>query len=354
MGSEITNGDPLAGHDVDCKVRSKTEIYVRTYKRMAAQSVSKGELKPTDARIKMHNRMTTDCASNDIIEDEARALWNDTSIKSLLRKTKAKRLPTVEDILEVPQGFKTTTTDQRFQLEMKSDNTIVFVDDRGLDLLRRSPVWKLDGTYKSAPKGYQQVYTIHCRHPNINESIAVVHALMIKKRKRCYKELFEALRNVLGAEELTEFTPAGVRRMALFDFESGAYRAFQAVFPEFKVKGCRFHFGQRILRHFDKHLKTLKNENEEVAIWLKQILGLPLLPEELIPGVWQSLGIPPDVEDQSTRKYLKKFVKYVSKNWINSSLRPISLWNHFDNNMCRTTNSAEGWHSGILNAYNIS
>uniref|UniRef100_A0A914VVW1 MULE transposase domain-containing protein n=1 Tax=Plectus sambesii TaxID=2011161 RepID=A0A914VVW1_9BILA len=29
----------------------------------------------------------------------------------------------------------------------------------------------------------------------------------------------------------------------------------------------------------------------------------------------------------------------------------ILLWNHFDNALCRTTNSAEGWHSGLKSAW---
>lgn len=354
VGDEIVNGDPLMGHDAECKSKSRAALHVQTHTRMAAQRVFKGELTPADARIKIHNEMTTTCEQSGIDEDEARSLWNQESIKSLLRKAKTARLPSIDDPLNIPQEYKTTITGKRFQLDVDSDNMVVFIDDRGLSLLRRSAVWKLDGTFKSAPQGFKQVYTIHCRHPDINESIVVLHAFMKRRFKRNYKELFEAVRTAMGPEPITEFTtgtarnPEGVRRRALFDFESGASGAFATVFPEFLVKGCRFHFAKKILSHFDQHMKTLKKDNEEVSDWLKQILGLPLLPEDLVPAVWQSLSIPPYVPEEY-EAHIHKFVEYVRATWIeNPSVHPISLWNHFDNDMCRTTNSAEGWHSGEM------
>uniref|UniRef100_A0A914WJV5 MULE transposase domain-containing protein n=1 Tax=Plectus sambesii TaxID=2011161 RepID=A0A914WJV5_9BILA len=342
----IVNGDPRTGHDVDCIVKSRTEVHVQKHKRIAARSVFKGEMTTTDARVKAHSAMTTSCADNGIVEDDARALWKHESIKSLLRKTRASRLPTIANPLLIPDEYKLTMTKQRFQLEVDSDNMVVFADDRGLGLMRRSPVWKLDGTFRTAPKGFYQVYTIHCRRPDFNESIVVLHAFMKRRLKTNYAELFELVRRSLGPEPLTDTTPAGVRRRALFDYEPGTSDAFSTVFPEFVIKGCRFHFAQKILGHFDDNLKVLKRENEEISHWLKQVLALPLLPEELVPTVWEeSLRNPPVVEAKYAA-HLKKYVEYVEDNWINCNVRPIALWNHYDNDMCRTTNSAEGWHSG--------
>uniref|UniRef100_A0A914WV65 MULE transposase domain-containing protein n=1 Tax=Plectus sambesii TaxID=2011161 RepID=A0A914WV65_9BILA len=346
----IVNGDPRIGHDVDCAVKSRTEVHVQKHKRIAAQKVFKGEMTTTDARVKAHSAMTTSCAENNVVEDDARALWKHESIKSLLRKTRASRLPTIVDPLVIPDEYKLTMTNQRFQLEVDSENMVVFADDRGLGLMRRSPVWKLDGTFRTAPRGFYQVYTIHCRHPDFNESIVVLHAFMKRRLKTNYAELFELVRRSLGPEPLTDLTPGGVRRRALFDYEPGTNDAFSTVFPEFVIKGCRFHFAQKILGHFDDNLKVLKRENEDISHWLKQVLALPLLPAELVPTVWdESLRDPPAVEAKYAA-HLKKYVEYVEENWIHCNARPIALWNHYDNDMCRTTNSAEGWHSGILSS----
>uniref|UniRef100_A0A914UVE0 MULE transposase domain-containing protein n=1 Tax=Plectus sambesii TaxID=2011161 RepID=A0A914UVE0_9BILA len=257
----IVNGDPRIGHDVDCIVKSRTEVHVQKHKRIAAQSVFKSEMTTTDARVKAHSAMTTSCADNCIVEDDVRALWNHESIKSLLRKTRASRLPTFADPQLIPDECKLTMTKQRLQLEVDSDNMVVFVDNQ-------SPVWKLYGIFELAPKSFNQVYTIHCRHPDFNESIVVLHAFMKRRLKTNYVELFEVVRAALGPEPLTDSTPGGARRRALFDYEPGTNDAFATVFSEFVVKGCRFHFAQKILGHFDEHLSVLKRENEDISLWL--------------------------------------------------------------------------------------
>lgn len=46
------------------------------------------------------------------------------------------------------------------QYESDDGQIKVFISNMCLDLLRRSPMWKADGTFKSAPKGFTQVTLI--------------------------------------------------------------------------------------------------------------------------------------------------------------------------------------------------
>jgi hypothetical protein len=83
----------------------------------------------------------------------------------------------------------------RFELD---DGRIkIFGDDNGLELMRRAPMWKCDGTFKSAPKGFTQVYTVHARHPR-GETVPVLHVLMVRKTLADYRVVFNWLNAALS------------------------------------------------------------------------------------------------------------------------------------------------------------
>uniref|UniRef100_A0A914UKH2 MULE transposase domain-containing protein n=1 Tax=Plectus sambesii TaxID=2011161 RepID=A0A914UKH2_9BILA len=205
-------------------------------------------------------------------------------------------------------------------------------------------MWKADGTFKSAPKGHTQLYTIHARHTR-GETIPALYAVMVRKTKSNYRKLFRWL----NAELEDEDGSIGALQTVLIDFEPAAKGAFDIEFfssaRNIAVKGCRFHYGQAVSRNFDKKgLKPLK-DNDEVFKWRKEILGLALLPPKYVRFIWNtSLRYPPKIRGFS--KQFQNFVKYFENQWL-SSEEHILHWNHFDNSLCRTTNSAEGWHAGL-------
>lgn len=124
--------------------------------------------------------------------------------------------------------------------------------------MRRSSMWKCDGTFKSAPKGFSQVYTLHARHPR-GETLPAVHVLMIRKTKADYQTVFRWLNAKLEDEDGS----IGALQAVLFDFEPAAREAFKIEFKVVErgivVRGCRFHYGQAVIRNRDKKgLKALK------------------------------------------------------------------------------------------------
>uniref|UniRef100_A0A914WWP8 MULE transposase domain-containing protein n=1 Tax=Plectus sambesii TaxID=2011161 RepID=A0A914WWP8_9BILA len=209
---------------------------------------------------------------------------------------------------------------------------------------------------------YERAYSIHARHPR-GESVPAVHMVMRDKKTVSYRLMFRWLNQAL--QERRGDSSVGALSSILFDFEPAARKAFIAEFDTkaerspIKVRGCRFHFGQAVVRNIDGcGLKTIKND-PIVAKWLKQILGLPLLPPKYVQSIWLShLRQPPQVPGYE--QAFTRFVKYFQKEWIRLPKRGnnmkksdahILLWNHFDNALCRTTNSAEGWHSGLKSAW---
>src|SRR5271156_6180877 len=81
-----------------------------------------------------------------------------------------------------------------------------------------------------------------------------------------------------------------------------------------------------------------------VQCWIREIMGLTLLPDVFIPYAWEKLKHPPATEDQELRTKLVSFGTYFEHTWITGSFSP-KLWFHYDNTGPRTTNLAEDWHN---------
>jgi len=67
------------------------------------------------------------------------------------------------------------------------------------------------------------------------------------------------------------------------------------------------------------------------------------LPTFAVPIVWSWLKTPP-VVDPLTNVKTRNLAAYFEYTWVNGDF-PASLWSHYDNNVPRTTNVAEGFHS---------
>uniref|UniRef100_A0A914V9E6 RING-type domain-containing protein n=1 Tax=Plectus sambesii TaxID=2011161 RepID=A0A914V9E6_9BILA len=141
--------------------------------------------------------------------------------------------------------------------------------------------------------------------------------------QNAYQQLFRWLNSALEHNKSVSTV-----QTILIDFEPAAKKAFELKLHmadrEIAIKGCHFHFGQAVSHNFNKKgLKLL--HNNKFKIWKQQLLGLPLL----LP-----------------HRQFKRFFAYFENQWLNSD-DYITHWNHWDNNLCRTTNSAEGWHSAL-------
>ena len=141
------------------------------------------------------------------------------------------------------------------------------------------------------------------------------------------------------------------------DFELAALDAMREVFPESRLKDCMFHYRQAILRHVQSlHLRESYSSSSGIAVvrnWIREIMGLSLLPEQLISFAWNTLQNPLNVEDAFMQINLKKFSEYFENTWM-IGLFPPHLWCHHSNMGPRTTNLAEGWHNSLNHSFGIS
>ncbi len=158
---------------------------------------------------------------------------------------------------------------------------------------------------------------------------------------------------------VTEFTMKLILGgTVLLDFESAALAAFGDVFPEAQVKGCLFHYSQAVQRNIGRHgLETVYRrtppydapEFADVYRWARRLTALAVTPVRFL-RVDNCLTNPPRTGDPLVDANLLAFRDYYLNQWLRNRDRAL-LWNHYDRDGPRTTNHAEGYHSGLSSLF---
>ena len=100
----------------------------------------------------------------------------------------------------------------------------------------------MNGTFKSAAHRIGQIYAIHiCQKGNW---IPVVVNLMTHKTKNSYIKLLTVLKEEVLARLNKHLTPEYIST----GYEQAAIGAIGNVFPNTRITGCLFHFGQALWR----------------------------------------------------------------------------------------------------------
>lgn len=114
--------------------------------------------------------------------------------------------------------------------------------------LEKCEYWMADGTFKTAPNLFMQLFTIHGCVRGINGTVvSLVYALMTSKSRECYDEVVRCLTSI-AAEHNIVLNP----RYVLTDFELASMKAFAGEFSNSKPKACLFHLGQSIYRRIQR------------------------------------------------------------------------------------------------------
>ena len=105
----------------------------------------------------------------------------------------------------------------------------------------------MDGTFKTVPTLFHQLYTIHAPVGGEDNSriFPMVYVLMTSRSEEIYKRLFEELFELGeqdGEQDDQDLSPP----IIITDFEQAVINAVQSEFPESTHKGCFFHLCQNL------------------------------------------------------------------------------------------------------------
>ncbi|XP_060840902.1 uncharacterized protein LOC132921739 [Rhopalosiphum padi] len=131
---------------------------------------------------------------------------------------------------------------------------------------------KVDGTFKSAPKLFMQIYTLHCFVMGV--MVLMVYAILPNKSNNTNKRMFNIIKEAVLRNDLA-FKPKKFEKIQI-DFEIGMTVANRDLFGyNTEIKGCLFHFGQSIWRQVQKvGLVHDYTHNDEVKKTVQKICAL--------------------------------------------------------------------------------
>ena len=267
-------------------------------------------------------------------------------IRSSLARTKAQQCPPVpNDITQVNivGPYAQTHLGERFLLYINNNiGVAIFSTDTELTALAGCITIFVDGTFRTAPLPYKQVFTVH---GEVNDRVInLASALLTGKTQQHYDTVFQVL--VTEMRRVRPNNPIMIR-MIVSDFETAVITSVQNAFPGARVGGCYFHFVQNLWRHVQANgLSAAYNNNNQLHTFLNHCFALGFVPPANVINSFSTL-----VRDNTTQQLIRQFpnlqvfINYVWNTYMVGNF-PIIIWNVFDRNMSeRSNNCVESYHS---------
>jgi len=237
-----------------------------------------------------------------------------------------------------------TNNDENFMFLNDFENSIIgFSTKINLDVLCDVKNIYIDGTFKSCPKYFTQIFTIHGYYKD--SYVPLVFLLLPTKESNIYVKAFQHIINYCTSLSLT-FSPSEI----YVDFEIGIHNAIKEVWTDVRIKGCRFHLGQSWWRTIQKLglSKEYKSDSEK-SRYLKYFFGLSFLNEnDVVQCFTEDLMAIKPCDDEK----IDSFTDYILNNYVDNDVAqfPPKVWSDFSATTNRTTNSCESFHAK-LNAF---
>uniref|UniRef100_A0A914I467 MULE transposase domain-containing protein n=1 Tax=Globodera rostochiensis TaxID=31243 RepID=A0A914I467_GLORO len=218
--------------------------------------------------------------------------------------------------------------------------------------------WVVDGTFKSAPELWYQIWVIHGMFRG--RVMPFVYALLPNKQQCTYER---ALERILSG--IDDVRPGWRPTTLVIDFEKAEMNAFERLIPGIATHGCYFHFNQSIWRQIQNlGLSGFYLENAEFRSSLKCFAALAFLPVQDVQNAFNAIanGLIEDFQDGDEGEMtgaITNFLDYFEKNWVGrqriNPRFPVRMWNCHDitlEGLPRTSNSAESWHHAFASIFN--
>lgn len=297
--------------------------------------------------------------------DVAPYLPSANALHQVIQRKRRAELPIEPDglhAIDIPEELRTTINGDDFYIidTIEDDDMddaqriIAFTTNANLRHLHAAAMWFVDGTFKTCPRLFSQLFTINA--DVMGEVFPLVFALLPGKTEEIYHILFQKLTSYASNELGIQLSP----RYVMMDFELAVIKASARVFPDSRGKGCLFHFGQSVYRRVvaEGH-KQLYDTSEDYSLSVRMLIALAFIPADRIVDVYNILKPTLPDECESLCEYLED--TYILGRVMARPVRgrppaqprrnpprfPPSLWSvHelFTEQLARTNNNIEAWH----------
>lgn len=255
---------------------------------------------------------------------------NFLSIKTTLYNARNKAAGTPKTVFQFLEEVKIPQIFDDFLLaEYSCDETRIFIfsSQESKKLITTIKEAFVDSTFKSCPKPFAQLLSIHGDLGSTQETTSVrplIFALMSNKKESSYIALLEIIKSQIGWNIIKIHC----------DFEIAFINAISTVFPDISIVGCYYHW----MRNVWKKAKILKHNKKTENRIIGMCAVLPLLPSDAVGEGWAY--IKSKHEDANLK--MTKFMKYMQRFMNKKNFIPIIT---VFGERHRTNNVVESWHS---------
>lgn len=222
--------------------------------------------------------------------------------------------------LEIVAPYTMTTTGEQF-LQFDSgahdDNRwLMFYSRNALEKLCASRMVLCDGTFKTVPSMFYQLYSLHGVVRDF--TFPLVYVLATRKDEEFYRQILSHLK-AHATEISCDLNPQYISS----DFELAFMNAAKSIFPNSTIHGCLFHYTQSIWRYaVNKGLKVPFVQVPPVRSTIQCILALPFVPLPDIEETFDLIVInspqPDDIDNvpNDVAESLQELLNFVSRTYV--------------------------------------
>ena len=186
--------------------------------------------------------------------------------------------------------------------------SLFFVTQRNLCALDQCQQLYMDATFRTAPRPYEQVFTILASiatsHHTYDKYGAIGH----------YRQVLQVLQRKIRCATGSEWEPEAI----VCDFEQALITAIQTELPNTRIEGCYFHFNQSLWCHVKELGLTWAFRNHKrVKKLIRKVMSIVFLPTAIVRNNFALLR----TENRTQRLFrrypgLVEFFNYVYNNYI--------------------------------------
>ena len=249
------------------------------------------------------------------------------------------------ETLSIPANYILSTDNEPMMLwdsgwDERTRRSFLWGTPKNADHMVDAEHWVVDGTFKSAPNLFHQLFTVHGLFPD-GWHLPLFYGLLPGKTTTLYRNLFE---------EIDTWASGGYQPQSiLMDYELAIHNAVASVWPSTTRRGCNFHYKKALLKHVKQTniWEEYLTPNSPVRDFFAMTGAIAYVPETDVPRIWRHLKplLPIDMAE---------FASYYENTWIGTSTTNPNfaphMWNQHEAaqmRIPRSSNIAEGWHHGF-------